>query len=216
MSQDELDALMGGGADLDSMDIEEEPKKEEKPQEEDEEAILPPLPSKDNKMVEQLDDVTKESEKNASEIFDSVDVINEGLADIENNIADNLLEIVNQNIDIFEKLSLKFPQINTFKEMAEKNSSLKDQLEETTETLQTNQDEIMVIMDKMQFQDIHRQKIERVINIMRSLANYMNHLFSSSVEDSSRVSSAKHIPGDETADLVGDDDIEALINSFGK
>jgi len=68
----------------------------------------------------------------------------------------------------------------------------------------------------MQFQDIHRQKIERVINIMRSLANYMNHLFSSSTDDSQRVSSAKHIPGDDTADLVADDDIEALINSFGQ
>jgi len=217
MSQDELDALMGGGTDLDSVEIEDSKEKDDVPTEsENDDVPPPPMPSKDNKMVEQLDDVTKESEKNASEIFDSVDVINEGLADIENNIADNLVEIVDSNIEMFEKLSQKFPQINSFKEMIEKNKSLKSELESITETLQNNQDEIMVIMDKMQFQDIHRQKIERVINIMRSLANYMNHLFSSSTDDSQRVSSAKHIPGDDTADLVADDDIEALINSFGQ
>jgi hypothetical protein len=73
----------------------------------------------------------------------------------------------------------------------------------------------MMIMDKMQYQDIHRQKIERVINVMRQLSIYMNHLFSSSVDDSKRVSSAKHIEGDERDDLVQEDDIEALIASFG-
>jgi len=67
----------------------------------------------------------------------------------------------------------------------------------------------------MQYQDIHRQKIERVINVMRQLSIYMNHLFSSSIDDSKRVASAKHIEGDKRDDLVKEDDIEALIASFG-
>ena len=70
-------------------------------------------------------------------------------------------------------------------------------------------------MDVMQYQDIHRQKIERVINIMRSLSNYMNKLFEGKVDDDKRVSSAKHIHGDENEDLADEDDIEALIAAFG-
>lgn len=71
-------------------------------------------------------------------------------------------------------------------------------------------------MDMMQYQDIHRQKIERVINIMRALSNYMNKLFEGKIDDEKRVSSAKHIHGDENNDVADDDDIEALIAAFGQ
>lgn len=55
------------------------------------------------------------------------------------------------------------------------------------------QDEIMMIMDMMQYQDIHRQKIERVINVMRALANIRSSLFEGSIDDEKRVGSAIHI-----------------------
>jgi chemotaxis regulatin CheY-phosphate phosphatase CheZ len=75
----------------------------------------------------------------------------------------------------------------------------------------------MNIMDIMQYQDIHRQKIERVINVMRALSTYMNHLFSGKIDDAKRVSSAVHIHGDtSTEDIVSSDDIEALLASFGQ
>jgi len=76
-------------------------------------------------------------------------------------------------------------------------------------------DNTMMIMDIMQYQDIHRQKIERVINVMRALSNYMNSLLEGQVDDEKRVSSATHIDGDNTQDVVNNDDIEALIASFG-
>jgi chemotaxis regulatin CheY-phosphate phosphatase CheZ len=77
-------------------------------------------------------------------------------------------------------------------------------------------DATMDIMDKMQFQDIHRQKIERVINVMRALSNYMNALFAGKIDDEKRVSSATHIHGDTTTqDVVNEDDIEALLAQFG-
>jgi chemotaxis regulatin CheY-phosphate phosphatase CheZ len=73
----------------------------------------------------------------------------------------------------------------------------------------------MLAMDGMQFQDIHRQKIERVINIIRNLSNYMNSLLESRMDDSKRVSSAKHIAGDQsTEDLVDNDDIADLLEAF--
>jgi hypothetical protein len=51
---------------------------------------------------------------------------------------------------------------------------------------------------------------------MRALSTYMNHLFSSKVDDSKRVTSAVHLPGDSTADVVNSEDIEALLASFGQ
>ncbi len=76
-------------------------------------------------------------------------------------------------------------------------------------------DASMQAMDLMQYQDIHRQKIERVINVMRALAQYMNSLFEGKIDDSKRVSSAVFIAGDDKEDVANEDDIEALIASFG-
>ena len=84
------------------------------------------------------------------------------------------------------------------------------------ENLQSGQDEVMMAMDAMQYQDIHRQKIERVINVMRALSRYMSSLFEGKIDDKKRVSSAVHIDGDSTADVVSNDDIEALIASLGQ
>ncbi len=70
-------------------------------------------------------------------------------------------------------------------------------------------------MDIMQYQDIHRQKIERVINIMRALIKYMNKLFEGNIDDEQRVQSARHIHGDENNEVLSDEDIEALLNQFG-
>ncbi|ECQ9325844.1 TPA: chemotaxis protein, partial [Campylobacter jejuni] len=41
-------------------------------------------------------------------------------------------------------------------------------------------------------------------------------LFEGKIDDKKRVSSAVHIEGDSTADVVSNDDIEALIASLGQ
>lgn len=215
MSNEELEALTSGNVDLDSVEN-SEPKKDDKIEVESDDSPLPPPSGDDSKMVDQLDDVTKDSEKKASEIFDSLEVINESLGTIEEELSGNAKETISKNIEIFEKLTKKFPNITMFQDAIEQNRTLLKNIESMNENIFENQDEIMVIMDKMQYQDIHRQKIERVINVMRSLALYMNHLFSSSTPDKERVASAKHIPGDDNEDLVDDSDMEALIASFGK
>jgi hypothetical protein len=225
LSDEELAELMGGGVDLDSIDLGEESSKKEEsaPTKKDDTerggvtGIFPAAPSlnEDNRMVEQLDDVTRDSEEKASEIFDSIDSINESLGNMEEKIGNNVKENLENNIELFTKLSENFPKIDAFKKALQMNQTCMDSMSELTDEIFNNQDEIMMIMDKMQYQDIHRQKIERVINVMRSLALYMNHLFSSNVDDSKRTSSAKHLEGDQGNDLVADDDLEALIASFG-
>lgn len=65
-------------------------------------------------------------------------------------------------------------------------------------------------MSIMQYQDIHRQKIERVIHTMRDIYRMMG----STLEelDIDMAPAAKHISGDDdTKDLVDDDELERLI-----
>jgi len=226
MTQEELDALMNGDMDLDAM--EEETPDEEKETEESlpvdekeygkvkaDKAWPPPPPSDDNKVVHQLDDVTKESEEKANEILEEVEKLGNFFMNTEENL-NSIKETLESNVELFAKLVEKFPTVESFVKQKEKNEEALGKVEESIEMMMDGNDATMDIMDKMQFQDIHRQKIERVINVMRALSNYMNALFAGKIDDEKRVSSATHIHGDTTTeDVVSEDDIEALLAQFG-
>jgi len=238
MTQEELDALMSG--DMDDMesfedsadsssiednalenDIDEEKSevqpdiKEYKRQDKRATPVWPMPATDENKMVHQLDDVTKESEEKASEIFDIIDGVSNQLMESEEAM-NSVLETLNSNIELFTTLNKKFPDVVAFAAQLEKNSSALEEANQTIETLQSSGESIMSVMDIMQYQDIHRQKIERVINVMRALSNYMNTLFEGRIDDEKRVSSATHIAGDTHNDLASNEDIEALLASFAK
>lgn len=226
MTQEELDSLMGGDVDIESMDIPESDELlEDKAAEETNQAETsnttedahwpPPAPTDDNKMVTQLDDVTRESELKASEIFDIIEQIGDDMMNAESRVS-SAIEVVGENIEMLATLHEKFPSIKSFENSLAENRRIQEDLNAEVVMLQDSGDQIMNVMDIMQYQDIHRQKIERVINVMRALSKYMNTLFSSDKEDASRVGSATHIHGDDTEDVMNDDDIEALLNSFGK
>jgi len=233
MTQEELDALMGteiddidsiDDVDLSAVELTEEQdidsnveaSGDEKPYGyNDENSHHWPLPATDeHKMVHQLDDVTKESEEKATEIFDIIENISNELMEKETNAGD-VAEVLTSNIELFKTLSEKFPDVEAFKEQLQKNETALSDSNTVIEMLQTSGDEIMNVMDIMQYQDIHRQKIERVINVMRALSRYMNTLFEGKIDDEKRVSSAQHIPGDDNDDLASTDDIEALLAQFG-
>ncbi len=234
MTQEELDALMAGDLDLGESEESAEEKPQEPSSEEAEEVLAemednqeahyrleadsswpPPPPTDDHQVVNQLDDVTKDSEVKATEIFDKLENINNIVMNIENSSTEQK-ELLEKNIDIFERLSTKFPQIESFQTSLEENKKALEKSDEISTNAQAAGDEVMMTMDVMQYQDIHRQKIERVINVMRALSGYMNMLFNSKVDDKDRVSSAIHIDGDGTQEVVNENDIEALIASFGK
>ncbi|AJC91002.1 hypothetical protein [Campylobacter subantarcticus] len=235
MTQEELDALMNSAEDLDLDSVEESVKVKPETDYEDEEknkqivsdmisgdykaradmAWPPPPPSKEHKVVHQLDDVTRDSEIKATEMMEKLEVINDFFANSENQLC-VISDALNKNIEIFEKLNTKFPNVASFKEAIDINNDAKNIIDEITGCLQTGQDEVMMAMDAMQYQDIHRQKIERVINVMRALSRYMSSLFEGKIDDEKRVGSAVHIEGDTTTDVVSNDDIEALIASLGK
>jgi hypothetical protein len=232
MTQEELDALMSG-EEVENLDEALEESKEELsytgsdaqkvPVSEDDKPLGYredtahhwPLPAtEEHKMVHQLDDVTKESEEKATEIFDIIECISTDMMEKEETL-NSLVDVLNSNIELFTTLSAKFPDVEAFGSQLEKNNEALKEANETIETLQNSGDAIMNVMDIMQYQDIHRQKIERVINVMRALSNYMNSLFEGRIDDDKRVSSAQHLPGDETEDLASTDDIEALLAQFG-
>ncbi|MEO1954720.1 MAG: chemotaxis protein [Campylobacterales bacterium] len=227
MTQDELDALMGG--DVDSIDDDmaeaegnekteevKEPVEEKKIIENQvQEGQLPFPATNENKMVHQLDDVTRESEEKAGEIFDIIENISNELMEKEDNL-NNILEILDSNITLFTTLSTKFPDVEAFKTQLEKNETAKEETNTVLEMLQNSGDDIMNVMDIMQFQDIHRQKIERVINAMRALSKYMSTLFEGQIDDDKRVASAQHLHGDDNDDLASEDEMEALLAQFAK
>ena len=224
MTQEELDALMNGDVDLDAMEEEalEDEAQDAIPTDEKEygkveadKAWPPPPPSEDNKVVHQLDDVTKESEEKANEILEEVEKLGDFFMNTEENLG-TVKETLESNIELFAKLIDRFPSVQSFVTQKEKNEAALVKVEESLEMMMSGNDATMDIMDKMQFQDIHRQKIERVINVMRALSNYMNALFAGRIDDEKRVSSATHIHGDTTTeDVVSEDDIEALLAQFG-
>lgn len=241
MTQEELDALMNEGVE----NLDEEPK-EETPQEDNgdkssnkEEDVEPaqkekenyddkdykidankpwppPPPTDDHKVVHQLDDVTRDSELKAGELFDKLESVSSILMDMEGVISEVDANL-DKDIKLFEKLTNSFPHINSFKESLKRANENKEKIQSIVDNCQSAGDETMMAMDGMQYQDIHRQKIERVINVMRALSKYMHSLFEGQIDDTKRVGSATHLDGDSTTeDLVGNDDIEELIASLGK
>lgn len=166
MTQEELDQLMAGG-DFENSDVVENLKETLNDINQDASS------HRDDHLIAQLDDVTKESEKKASEVFDNLDIL---LA----------------NLDQMQSL------INDPK-------ALENEIEKMRNL-------IFEIMSIMQYQDIHRQKIERVINTMSAISVLMNDTLNSV---RTFTPSAKHIAGDKSKDeIVANEDIDALIASM--
>ena len=175
----------------------------------------PPPPINEHKVVHQLDDVTKGLEAKASQVFDQLESISQNSQGVEDDLKIIKDHIKNQK-KLFEKLSTQHPHIKIFKESLEScNDSLMRIIaveEKTTDTT----DCILQAMDILQYQDIYRQKIERVVNITRTLSRYLNSIFDTEIDDDKRASSATHIEGDATSEVVSSDDIDMLISSLGK
>lgn len=222
MTQEELDALMAQELDLDADDPVADDSAEtiadeglEKSSLEDE-AITPPPATKEHQVVHQLDDVTRDSEEKASEIFDALDSVMNNI-DGSMEALSKIEAIASEFEELFTTLSQKFPGIARFEKAKAQAQEIGSLTAEVDDMLQSANDQILGAMDTMQYQDIHRQKIERVINIMRALSRYMSALFEGSIEDEKRVKSARHIEGDTgTDEVISNDDIEALIAQFGK
>ncbi|RXK05315.1 hypothetical protein [Halarcobacter bivalviorum] len=200
----------------------EEPKiEEEKKPDVDEEDIdfkinsgVFPLPvEQDTKVVNQLSQVANDSEEKATKIFDVLS----NILDYNNEIQNDVQELASFNekqTAMLSSLNQKFPKIGAFKENLEQAEKMGDFISDINEKLNNGNMEIFQAMELMQYHDINRQKIERVMSVIRKLTVYLNNLF----EDENgyqEIAVAKHIHGDSsTGDLMAEDDLDALIAEF--
>ncbi|OBV28348.1 chemotaxis protein [Helicobacter sp. CLO-3] len=235
MTQEELDALMNGGdSSLNDADLPDEAQgvaaadSDKKSHAKDDSSEFdpdnfrvqaskqwpPPPPDRDNKVVHQLDDVTRDTEVKAGEVFDQLDIVS---ANAENILKSSkkLKEYLAHQEELFTKLAEHFPHVESFKGALESTKAIKQESAKIADAANACSDAMLQAMDIMQFQDINRQRIERVINVMRALAQYMNSLFESKIDDSKRVASAVYIAGDDNPNIADAEDIENLIASFG-
>ena len=115
---------------------------------------------------------------------------------------------------LLNSLSQKFPNIKVFSEHLENINKMNSSIKNLTNILNEEDNSIFQAMELMQFNDINRQKIERVMFVIRKLSLYLNNLFEDG-ENTKEIAVAKHIHGDENEDLVGDD-LDKLIEEFSK
>lgn len=172
-----------------------------------------PLPvEEDTKVVNQLNAVANDSEEKASKIFDVLSNILDYNTNIQNDVQ-QLAQFNQHQIAMLSSLSSKFPNIEAFKQNLSQAQSMGAHIQDVNEKIDIGNTEIFQAMELMQYHDINRQKIERVMSVIRKLSTYLNNLFEDE-ENRPEVAVAKHIHGDNTTDLVADDDLEALIAEF--
>ena len=171
-----------------------------------------PLPvSDENKVVNQLNEVADDSEEKASQIFDVLSFILDENAEIDK-YNKNMATFIESQIILLESLSVKFPNVNVFTENLETAKGLIDESKELSSKVDSENNKVFEAMEIMQYHDINRQKIERVMAVIKKLSSYLNGIF----EDESGkadVQIAKHISGDSN-EIVDDNDIESLISEF--
>jgi hypothetical protein len=177
------------------------------------EGIIPLPAEKDTKVVNQLSQVANDSEEKVGQIFDVLSLGLDNNNEFRNKIKD-LESFLTEQTSLLNSLNTKFPNINVFKEHLDKANSVNSNLESLKTIMNEEDMKIFEAMELMQFNDINRQKIERVMAVIRKLSLYLNNLFEDG-EGYKDVAVARHIHGDDTHDLIGDD-LDKLIEEFGK
>ncbi|NVJ52285.1 MAG: hypothetical protein HWD90_01230 [Campylobacteraceae bacterium] len=175
-----------------------------------------PLPvEQDNKVVNQLSQVANDSEEKATKIFDVLS----NILDYNNEIQNDVQELASFNEKqtvMLSSLNQKFPNIDAFKQNLEQAEKMGNFISDINDKINNGNMEIFQAMELMQYHDINRQKIERVMSVIRKLTVYLNNLFEDE-NDYKEIAVAKHIHGDSsTGDLMAEDDLDALIAEFNK
>ncbi len=171
-----------------------------------------PLPAEhDTKVVNQLTQVANDSEEKVSQIFDVLSLTLDNNNQLRTYVKEFEVFLTSQSA-LLSSLNSKFPNIKLFDEYLLKVDKVSDSMKNLKGMINSEDSEIFQAMELMQFNDINRQKIERVMSVIRKLSSYLNNLF----EDNNPpkdIAVAKHIHGDSTNDLIGDD-LDKLIAEF--
>lgn len=171
-----------------------------------------PLPAeKDTKVVSQLSQVANDSEEKVGQIFDVLSLSLDNNNALRSEIK-NIQKFLEEEKKLLNSLTTKFPNIGVFNKHLAEISNINDKIATLNNITFEEDNKIFEAMELMQFNDINRQKIERVMAVIRKLSLYLNNLFEDD-GSSAEVAVAKHIHGDDTNDLIGDD-LDKLIAEF--
>lgn len=174
-----------------------------------------PFPAEPStKVVSQLNEVANDSEEKAGQIFDVLSYILDDNAITQKNNK-KTVEFLNKQVELLNALSHKFPNIKLFEERLKETKEIEELTKDLSNRISAEDMKLFEAMELMQFHDINRQKIERVMSVIRKLTTYLNNLFEED-ENYEEIAVAKHIHGDSNAELVGADDLDALIAEFSK
>ena len=177
------------------------------------EGIIPTPAQSDTKVVSQLTQVANDSEEKVSKIFDVLSLALDNNGIIRDNFKDCEKSLSSQAL-LLNNLIQKFPNIKIFSEHLENINKISSSIKNLNNVLNDEDNSIFQAMELMQFNDINRQKIERVMFVIRKLSLYLNNLFEDD-GDPQFTPVAKHIHGDTNDDLAGDD-LDKLIEEFSK
>jgi hypothetical protein len=218
LDETDMDALLAGiGGIVEDKPV-VAPKKESKPSKATDDigskidkGIYPLPADKEHKVVNQLNEVAEDSEEKASQIFDVLSfILDEN--DIIQKETNKISDFINNQIKLLETLTVKFPNIEIFNENLQKAKETKEAINSITDGVNNENNKVFEAMEIMQYHDINRQKIERVMAVIRKLSLYLSGLFE---DDSGKpeVQIAKHISGD-SSQTVSEDDLDSLIAEF--
>ena len=177
------------------------------------EGVFPFPADNDTKVVNQLSQVANDSEEKVSQIFDVLSLTLDNNNDLRSKVQ-NFETYINSDLELLNSLSTKFPNIEIFNTQIKAAEEMSSKIKEISSIVNAEDMKIFEAMELMQFNDINRQKIERVMSVIRKLSLYLNNLF----EDdgtSQEIAVAKHIHGDTNHDLIGDD-LDKLIDEFAE
>jgi len=212
-----IDGIVDDGSDIEEgldTNLEQKETKKDQSMEELIDSNQYPMPVKhENKVVNQLNEVADDSEEKASQIFDVLSFILDENNEIQN-YNKNMGEFIDTQVLLLDALAKKFPNIDVFSQNLETAKTLVEDSKSLSSKIDGENNKVFEAMELMQYHDINRQKIERVMAVIRKLNSYLNGIFEDDNEKP-EVQIAKHISGDSN-DIVGADDIDSLIAEFSE
>ena len=169
------------------------------------------LPENEHRVIDKLDEINKESEEKVNKLFEYLETITDELDKTEKLIQEikPYMEKHKEFMDFFVE---HFPK-TVVKNNYEYFKNIIDITKDIENSVSVIRDSVFDAMDTLQFQDITRQKIERVISVIKALHDYLNMWFDSSYEDKPRARVAHTIVDEKEKGKI-DQDVEDIIKQM--
>ncbi len=169
------------------------------------------LPENEHRVIDKLDEINKESEEKVNKLFEYLETITDELDKTEKLIKEikPYMEKHKEFMDFFVEHFPKTVVKNNYEYFKNIIDITKD-IENSVSVIRNN---VFDAMDTLQFQDITRQKIERVISVIKALHDYLNMWFDSSYDDKPRARVAHTIVDEKEKDKI-DQDVEDIIKQM--